>query len=178
MKLIKKFLSIFLIYKILSFIESLYYYNKDYNLISDVFYGDEFKNTIKKYLKCDLSKDWIGRLYGVINPNIDINGNLDVSGIIIELDGNQTNNIEYVRNWIYRQMQLVGSIFRIEKLYTYIKLDITHVGPKNHDNYLVVFDMISRKYMATCFKKMMKHISFYGIIAIILYIMNYYNFMN
>ena len=82
MKLIKKILSNFLIYKILAFFESIYTYFKDYNLISDTLYSREFKLVIKKYLKCDIDKDWIGRLYGVINPNIDINGKLDIAQCI------------------------------------------------------------------------------------------------
>ena len=171
MKLLKKIFSIFLIYKIFAYIESIYYYFKDYNLISDIFYSEHFKKTIKKYLKCDLDKDWIGRLYGIINPNIDINGNIDVSGIIIELDGEQTNNLEYVRNWIYRQMQLVDSLFKFERLYNYISLDIKHVGPANHDNYLVVFDITSRKYMGYCFKRMIKHMLVYGIILVLLLVL-------
>ena len=44
------------------------------------------KNICKKYLKCDINKDWLGRLYGIINPMIDINGKIDVSSMIIEID--------------------------------------------------------------------------------------------
>lgn len=170
MKLIKKILSNFLIYKILAFFESIYTYVKDYNLISDTLYSREFKLIIKKYLKCDIDKDWIGRLYGIINPNIDINGKLDITGMIIEIDGENTNNSEFVKNWVYRQMEMISALFKIEKLYDYISLSITHVGPKNHDNYLVVFDITSRKYMSYCFKKMIKHILVYAIIAGILII--------
>ena len=168
MKLIKKILSNFLIFKILAFLESIYYYAKDYNLISEAFYSNEFKDLIKKYIKCDLSKDWLGRLYGIINPIIDINGKVDISSMIIELDDDKTNDIEYIKNWIYRQMSLLNSLFKINNLYEYITLDITHVGPENYDNYLIVFDMISRKYMSRCFKKMMIHLGIYLVIALII----------
>lgn len=168
MKLIKKLISNFLIYKILAFFESIYVYAKDYNLISDTLYSDHFKFIIKQYLKCDIDKDWLGRLYGIINPNIDINGKLDVNNIVIEIDDNNTNSEEYVKNWIYRQMQLISSLFKIEKLYDYISMSVTHVGPQNHDNFLIVFDITSRKYMAYCFKRMMKHTLLYAIIAFII----------
>jgi len=168
----QKFFSFFLIYKIFAFIESVISYIKDYRLISDTLYSREFKTVIMKYLKCELDKDWLGRLYGIINPNIDINGNLDVSSIILEIDDSQTNNEEYVKNWIYRQMNLISSLFKIERLYNYITLDITHVGAENHDNYLIVFDITTRKYMAYCFKRMFWHMFVYGIIigAIMLFI--------
>lgn len=167
----QKFFSFFLIYKIFAFIESVISYIKDYRLISDTLYSREFKTVIMKYLKCELDKDWLGRLYGIINPNIDINGNLDITSMIIELDDSNTNNDEHIKNWIYKQMDLISTLFKIERLYEYIILDIKHVGPNNHDNYLLVFDIVSRKYMVSCFKKMIKHMLLYGIIAIIILIL-------
>lgn len=170
MKFIRKIFSNFLIYKIYNFIVSIVYYAKDYSLISDTLYSREFKKVIMKYLKCELDKDWLGRLYGIINPNIDINGNLDVTSLIVELDDANTNNEEQVKGWIYKQMMLISELFKIEKLYSYITLDLKHVGPVNHDNYLIVFDITSRKYMATAFKKMMYHIFFYIILGFILFL--------
>ena len=168
----QKFLSNFLIYKIIEFFQSLITYIKDKRLISDTLYSRQFNMVIMKYLKCELDKDWLGRLYGVINPNIDINGHLDISSMVLEIDDYQTNNEEYVKNWIYRQMTLISSLFKIEKLYDYISLDIKHVGPENHDNYLLVFDITSRKYMSYCFKRMFWHSLVYAIIigAILLFI--------
>ena len=160
----QKFLSNFLIYKIIEFFQSLIAYIKDRKLISDTLYSRQFNMVIMKYLKCELDKDWLGRLYGIVNPNIDINGHLDISSMILEIDDYQTNNEEYVKNWIYRQMTLISSLFKIEILYDYISLDIKHVGPENHDNYLLVFDITSRKYMSYCFKRMFWHSLVYAII--------------
>lgn len=170
MKFLKKIISWTLIYKILAFFESTYYYMRDRHLIKDTLYSHEFKFVIKKYIKCDLDKDWLGRLYGVINPYIDINGKLDISTMIVELDGEQTNNEEQVKAWIYKQMQLISSLFKIEKLYDYISMNIRHVGPTNHDNYLIVFDITSRKYFSYCFKRMMKQIFLYLILGFILFL--------
>lgn len=168
----QKIFSNFLIYKIFEFIQSIITYIKDRKLISDTLYSRQFNMVIMKYLKCELDKDWLGRLYGVINPNIDINGHLDISSMILEIDDYQTNNEEYVKNWIYRQMTLISSLFKIEKLYDYITLDIKHIGPENHDNYLLVFDITSRKYMSYCFKRMFWHSLIYGIIigAILIFV--------
>ena len=170
MKVIRKIFSNLLIGKIYNFIISIFYYIKDYNLISETLYSREFKKVIMKYLKCELDKDWLGRLYGVINPNIDINGNLDVTSMIVEIDDYNTNNEEQVKNWIYTQMMLISELFKIEKLYSYISLDLKHVGPINHDNYLIIFDITSRKYMASSFKKMLWHILLYCILGFIIFL--------
>lgn len=167
MKFIRKFFGWTLTYKTLAFIEGVYTYIKDYYYISDTLYSDEFKHVIKKYLRIELSKDWIGRLYGIINPNIDINGNYDFNNTILEIDGENTNNNDFVKHWVYKQMDLISQLFKIEKLYDYISVDFKHVGPNSADNYLFVIDVISRKYMAQTFKSMFKMLCIYGIIATI-----------
>lgn len=155
-----------LIYKVFAFFRCMMEYFKDLSYISDTLYSKEFSIVLKRYLHTDFSKDWIGRLYGVVNPMIDINGNLDVSGTIIEIDGAGTNNIEYLKNWIYRQMQLIANLFKINKLYDYITVDIEHVGPINADNYLIVFDVASRKEMSFYMKSILKHSILYMMIVL------------
>jgi hypothetical protein len=145
--------------------DSIQYY-KDKKLISDTFYGPAFKKVINQYLKTDLKKDWIGRLYGVVNPTIH-NGELDFNNMIVEIDGDNTNNNEYVKHWVYKQMQLISNLFKIEKLYDYIDIDFSHVGPINMDNYLVVFDIVSRKIKAESGKSLLKRIGLLTILAII-----------
>lgn len=171
MKIIKSIFSVFLTYKVFAFIESIFYYIRDYNRLSDFFYGDNFKRIILKYLRCELKKDWIGRLYGIINPNLDIEGNLDISSMVIEIDGMNTNNEEYVKNWIYRQLMLVDALFKMERFYNHISLTLKHVGPINHDNYLLVFDLSSRKYMGLCFRRMLIHMLVYIVIGLIIFFM-------
>lgn len=166
MKIIRKFFGWTLTYKTLAFIEGLYTYIKDYYYISDTLYSEEFKLVLKRYLLIDIEKDWLKRLYGIINPNIDINGHYNFNNTILEIDGSNTNNNDQVKHWVYKQMDLISQLFKIEKLYDYISVSITHVGPEYADNYLVVFDMISRKYMAQTFKSWMKMLLLYGVIAI------------
>lgn len=163
-----------LIYKTYSFIKSYFVYRKERNYIKDTLYSREFKFVLRKYLNLNVKKDWLGRLYGIINPLIDINGNLDVNSVVIELDGNNSNNVEYVQVWIHKQLKLISDLFKIHKLYDYINLTLEHVGPQQLDNYLVIFDIVSRKDMANKFKSFFKHLFSYGIIFIIYMIMNYY----
>ena len=139
-------------------------YRKDKQLISDTFYGPAFKKVLDNYLKTDFQKDWVGRLYGVVNPNIR-DGRYDFNNVIIEIDGDNTNNNEYVRTWVYKQMRLVGQLFKIEKLYDYIDITFEHVGPENMDNYLVIFDIVSRKVRSEALKKFLKHVFMLAILA-------------
>ena len=105
--------------KLVQFIKSVYVYAKDYGYVSDIIYSDGFKQMIKQYIHVDLDKDWLGRLYGVINPNIDIDGNFNISNVIIEIDNEFTNNNEYIKNWIYKQLNLIQELFNLHNLYNY-----------------------------------------------------------
>lgn len=156
------------IYKTYQFIKSIFIYRKDKKLIGDTLYSDEFKLVLKRYLNLNIKKDWLGRLYGVINPLIDIDGKFNVNNMVIELDDNNTNNDQYVKTWIHKQLKLISDLFKIHRLYEYINMDITKLD--NIDNYLIVFDIVARKEMSNSFKKFIKHFIFYGIVALAVFL--------
>ena len=160
-----------LIYKIIITIKSFYYYINDKSIIGDTFYSQFFKYILKQYLNVNFKKDWLGRLYGVINPNIDINGNINFNNTIIEIDDENTNNNEYVKYWVYKQMNLVRTMFLLEDstFFDYIGVEFRHVGPINQDNYLVIFDIISRKIFTNNFKSMLLQLFIYIILIVSFY---------
>lgn len=170
MNIFRKLFEQTLIYKLSQSIYYTYRYIKDYHYVSDTFYSDAFKTVLKRYLNIDVDVDWLGRLYGVINPLIDINGKININNMVIVLDGENTNNNDQVQYWAHKQLMLVAELFKIEKLYDYIDLEFKHVGPENADNYLLIFDIVSRKLFAKYWKKVLRHIVFYGIILLCLFI--------
>ena len=155
-----------LTWQLVMLVQSIYRYITDLSYISDTLYSKEFLAVLKQYLRINVKKDWIGRLYGVINPYIDIDGKIDFNNTIIEIDGDNTNSNEYVKNWVYRQFNLIDNLFKINKLYDYINVDIKHVGPLNADNYLIVIDIVSRKEMTYMMKRVLKQSILYMIIAL------------
>ena len=149
----KRLLKLTFTYRIIELFLSIITYIKTKHLIGKILYSKEFRLILEKYLKCKIRKDWVGRLYGVINPTINKDGKMDISSMIIELDDNNTNNNEWVKAWTYKQMRLIGDLFKLENLYDYISVRFEHVGPIEWDNYLIVFDITSRLYMIQCLKK-------------------------
>lgn len=164
--ILKKIGSNTLTWRLVMLVQSIYRYITDMSYISDTLYSKEFLTVLKQYLRISVKKDWIGRLYGVINPYIDIDGKIDFNNTIIEIDGDNTNSNEYVKNWVYRQFNLIDNLFKINKLYDYINVDIKHVGPLNADNYLIVIDIVSRKEMTYALKRVLKQTILYMIIAL------------
>lgn len=168
--ILKKIGSNTLTWRLVMLVQSIYRYITDMSYISDTLYSKEFLTVLKQYLRISIKKDWIGRLYGVINPYIDIDGKIDFNNTIIEIDGDNTNSNEYVKNWVYRQFNLIDNLFKINKLYDYINVDIKHVGPLNADNYLIVIDVVSRKEMAYTLKRVLKQILIYLLICLVIMI--------
>ena len=164
--ILKKIGSNTLTWRLVMLLQSIYRYITDMSYISDTLYSKEFLTVLKQYLRISIKKDWIGRLYGVINPYIDIDGKIDFNNTIIEIDGDNTNSNEYVKNWVYKQFNLIDNLFKINKLYDYINVDIKHVGPLNADNYLIVIDVVSRKEMTYMLKCVLKQTILYIIIAL------------
>lgn len=156
-----------LLYKIYLTLSSFVYYQRVKNTVYDILHGNQFKSLLKEYLNLDVDTDWLGRLYGVINPNIDIDGKFTINNTILEINGANTNDEEYLKVWIYRQLQIIGDIFKMNNLYDYISLDVEHVGPITHDNFLLVFDLVARENFAYNFKRMLKHLTTYIIIAFV-----------
>lgn len=177
MKFFKKIFQHTLLYKTYNIFASFIQYVKDYNIISESFYSAEFNTLLKRYLNKEFRKDWIGRLYAVINPNLDIDGKLNFNNTIIELDDERTNNDRYVENWIYRQMGLLSDMFKLQNMYSYISVSIEHVGPKNADNFLVIFDITSRVDMGIAFRKFVKHLFAYSIIGASIFAMIHFNIL-
>jgi len=157
--------------RLINTFKALYTYLKDYEYIADTLYSEAFKIVLKEYLNVEIRKDWIGRLYGVINPNINKEGQFDVTKTIIELDDEDTNNNEYVKHWTYKQLTLIGEVFKIENLYHFIDLEFKPVGPQGSDNYLLIFDIVSRKEFTKTLKKTLLHGTIYAIIIIALLIL-------
>lgn len=164
--ILKKIGSNTLTWRLVMLVQSIYRYITDMSYISDTLYSKEFLTVLKQYLRISIKKDWIGRLYGVINPYIDIDGKIDFNNAIIEIDGDNTNSNEYVKNWVYRQFNLIDNLFKINKLYDYINVNIKHVGPLNADNYLIVIDVVSRKEMTYMMKRVLKQILIYLLICL------------
>lgn len=168
--ILKSIFNISLTGKIILFFRSIYQYAKDYNYVADAFYNkDGFRKIVKNYLHIELDKDWLGRLYGVINPTIDIDGKFNINNVIIEIDGSLTNDNEYVKSWLYKQLYLVQNLFNFEHFYNYISMDLHHVGPAIADNYLVVFDIASRQNIGKYFRQIFWQTLIYAVIGLVIF---------
>lgn len=161
------------IYNLYNTIVTLIRYIKTHNTIKKVFYSDDFKFVLGSYLNTRFKNDWIGRIYGVINPNVNINGKIDFSNTIIELNDELTNDDLYVQNWIYRQLNLMKNALKIKNtaFFDYIGMNIEKIEPENQNNYLIIFDVIGRIEFVHALKQLLKVFAIYIILFFSIYIL-------
>ena len=133
MNLIRKFTNWTLVSSLIRAIYWTSCYIKDWRLVEESLHGDGFRSLLKHYLKMDSRIDWLGRVYGVVNPAINEKGDFDYNGMVFELNGVNTNNQTWVENWLYKQMILVNNIFDVQKtgFFDIIDANVKHVGPEN-----------------------------------------------
>ena len=171
MKLIRKFTNWTLVSSLIRAIYWTFCYIKDWRLVEESLHGNGFRSLLKHYLKMDSRIDWLGRVYGVVNPAINEKGEFDYNGMVFELNGVNTNNQTWVENWLYKQMILVNNIFDVQKtgFFDIIDANVKHVGPENADNYLIVFDIASRKEMVGRWKRvLLQGIGYAAVVGIVL----------
>ena len=171
MKLIRKFINWTLVSSLIRAIYWTFCYIKDWRLVEESLHGNGFRSLLKHYLKMDSRIDWLGRVYGVVNPAINEKGEFDYNGMVFELNGVNTNNKTWVENWLYKQMILVNNIFDVQKtgFFDIIDANVKHVGPENADNYLIVFDIASRKEMVRRWKRvLLQGIGYAAVVGIVL----------
>ena len=171
MKLIRKFTNWTLVSSLIRAIYWTFCYIKDWRLVEESLHGNGFRSLLKHYLKMDSRIDWLGRVYGVVNPAINEKGEFDYNGMVFELNGVNTNNQTWVENWLYKQMILVDNIFDVQKtgFFDIIDANVKHVGPENADNYLIVFDIASRKEMVRRWRRvLLQGIGYTAVAGIIL----------
>lgn len=170
MSIFSSALKLTLTWKLVYMIKSAISYIKDYNIVGKILYSDDFKMILKKYLNVDVKEDWIGRLYGIVNPLIDFDGNFNVDNAVIEIDGDNTNNNDQVQYWVFKQLRMIGELFKLKNIYGYISMDLEHVGPAIGDNYLLVFDIASRKNFAHSIRNFLLQLSIYIIVVLVAFL--------
>jgi len=172
MKVFMYFFRKTLLYRIFDTLLAGYQYIQAKETIGEFIHSQEFKDVLKKYLRIDFDEDWIGRIYGVINPLLDIDNKVNMNSVIVELDGDNTNNRIQVQTWLSKQLSLIYELFKLQRinldnLFQEISIDCKHVGPKEHDNYLIVLDLVRRQIFSSKVKKLLIHIGVYSILILI-----------
>jgi hypothetical protein len=85
-------------------------------------------------------KDWVGRIYTVINPNIQ-DGKYNPTTQIFEYGENGLDNTTYVHNWIMERMNVAEKFIQTQNLFDILTYNIKKLD--QYDNYLFIIQPIT-----------------------------------
>lgn len=127
-------------------------------ILNKVYYDENIIGNLSSLFKSQFKKDWIGRLYTVINPNL-LGDDFDINTIIYEYDENGLNNKSFVERWIMTRLNIVQSFIHVNNLFDLLTYKIEKLD--EYDNYLFIVEPIT---LQDC----LKYTKYFSILLVIL----------
>ena len=109
-------------------------------LINKVYEEDQIIAKISNIFGVQFYVDWIGRLYGVVNPYIR-DGKWDQSQVF-EYTEQGIDTTEHAHQWIMQRMDILNRFIRANNLFDLLTYDIKRLD--NNGNYLFVIQPITQ----------------------------------
>lgn len=113
---------------------TIYNYVKIQRLLNKIYEHEKIEENLSRTFGVECKKDWVGRLYMVINPilqNIQAGGN--------DLTFNMYNNA-VVEAWVMKNLELIRNFVVNNSLFDLLSYSIDKID--DDENYLVVFKNI------------------------------------
>ena len=129
---------------IFNFFKYLFLYIKYVRILNAAYKEEHLIQKLNVALNSEFDKDWVGRLYTVINPlvqKIPTDPADGSSSIIYNFmaDGSLSDKI-YIEKWIMDRMNFMNSFLRNNMLFELLTYNITELD--DNKNYLVVFEPV------------------------------------
>ncbi len=124
------------IYKFIKYLILSIRYN---NLLNKIYREEKLLEGLSRLFGSEVKKDWIGRVYVVLNPHIK-NGKWDPESTVQEL-GNDNISRAVVTNMIMGVLNTVQQFIRTNNLFDLLTYEIKKVS--DNDDYLLVMEPVT-----------------------------------
>lgn len=125
------------LYKFLKYLILNIRYTK---ILKKIYKDEDILNRFTQLFGTEFRIDWVGRIYTVINPNIN-NAQIDVNTQIFEYGENGLSNTVYIEHWIMQKLNVVKDFIMANNLFDLLTYNIDKLD--NYDNYLFVIKPIT-----------------------------------
>ena len=149
-----------------NFIKTLYLTIKYNKMINKIYEDEKLLNNLSMLFNAKFKRDWIGRVYAVLNPLIS-GGDVQINTQILEYGANGITDVSWVNKWVMDNMMIVSKFIRTNNLFDILTYDIKKLDDYN---YLFVIEPIINIDMKKSLKKFTIVYGSIIIIAVILLI--------
>ena len=125
-----------IIYRFFKYLYQNIYYTR---ILNKVYKQENILENLSQLYGTRFKKDWLGRIYAVLNPYI-FNGNFNIDSQVYEYYENGPSNIEYIRQWIMEKLIVAEQFIKASNLFELLTYEIKDLG---NDNYLFILKPIS-----------------------------------
>ena len=137
--------------------------NRKYSrLIKKTFQNENILQGLSQIFKANFKTDWIGRVYAVLNPNLDENGQYSPNTQIFEYGENGLNNEKMVEQWVMERMVVISEFIQANNLFELLTYSIKKLD--KYDNYLFILEPVT---LSDCMKWSKRFAILSGILIII-----------
>lgn len=137
--------------------------NRKYSrLIKKTFQNENILQGLSQIFKANFKTDWIGRIYAVLNPNLDENGQYSPNTQIFEYGEKGLNNEKMVEQWVMERMVVISEFIQANNLFELLTYSIKKLD--KYDNYLFILEPVT---LSDCMKWSKRFAILSGILIII-----------
>ena len=137
--------------------------NRKYSrLIKKTFQNENILQGLSQIFKANFKTDWIGRIYAVLNPNLDENGQYSPNTQIFEYGETGLNNEKMVEQWVMERMVVISEFIQANNLFELLTYSIKKLD--KYDNYLFILEPVT---LSDCMKWSKRFAILFGILIII-----------
>ena len=109
-------------------------------ILNKVYKNENLIENLSNLFQIEFKKDWIGRIYAVINPVVQ-QGVFDPNIQVYEYGENGLDNSLYIENWIMDRLRVVSKFIRAQNLFDLLTYEIKKLD--EYDNYLFIIQPIT-----------------------------------
>lgn len=122
------------------FIKYLWAHFKYVKLLNKIYKNENLLENLSKLFGSTFKKDWIGRIYTVINPYL-IEGEFDYNKQIFEYNEKGLDNTIYIESYIMMKLNIAKQFIRANNLFDLLSYQIKQID--ENGNYLFIIQPIT-----------------------------------
>lgn len=118
--------------------KNIYLHIKYNRIIQKVYKDENLINGLSELLNVNVRKDWFGRLYMVLNPNL-----IKMTDQIYEVTDKGLNNSAFVEKWIMERFIVLEKFIKANNLFDLLTYSLKQIDEQG--NYLLILEPITFK---------------------------------
>ena len=125
---------------IYNFIKYFFLNLKYTKLLNKIYKEENLLMNLSNLFGIRFKKDWVGRVYAVLNPNL-IGQKFNPDTQIFEYNENGLDNTTYVEKWIMEKFNIASQFIKTNNLFDLLTYNIKKLD--DYDNYLFIMQPIT-----------------------------------